>query len=1048
MSFQGDVAGLGLGELLQGLARGGREGVLTLRGRSLSARLGVCEGQLQLLPELDEDPEQWRRRSERAWVKDPDQRIDSLRMSEIAHASRMETMFDLLDSEGVHFRFEPGPIVVDRADPAAGDKAEQLTRVESGTTLERLAPVTCPPISVEYLLLEYARLTDELAGQPGAVGIPDTLVPSALTAEAPDKSTKRIFAECDGMSTLREIADRLGWPIRQVRGAVASLYQVGAIRAADPRELLVLAQKELASNRLARAAARICAWCDFAPSGPAAPGELEMLLAEWEKGKLPAALAHMEARHVRSLLRRLDAAGSDASAAVARWRAARTHHRHDLISELRTLHWQHKSENDADAPAMSDLLRFARKFQENGQRWRAAILLRVAAARGPETTAVRLEIGQRLLAVGEREDGAAWIVEACRALMVANMPDKAVTPLRQLLDALPTHREAKALLNLAHGKTVTGKRSRRNSVIVLSALLVLSSAAVVKVRSDSDYDARLAQVRELQGAPERGLALLDELFGEGGSDEVEALRRALQDQIKDRADGARAQWLAKFQACQIECSSGDPVQGLRTALALPPPPKAEPGAAALPTLELLLEGLAASLEQSLADWGPPSDDAPDAGLAEARMARLVGELSALASTPNTDAALAKFGERLGTLSSALAARNEIRGAAREQRLRDEALELQEQLLVSAREHARAGDLERAIDTYERLSETKGAERLLNLLAGEIDGVRRHRDAVRTARALAERGLHRQAFEELAKECSEPGEHLLPSRVDSLPHGARARFPDGTQRVTPFVLESAPGVPTVLELEHEGFAPTKVTLAEPGDITVMLSRVPERAWPSSASVLAAPIAVDDEHIVCDRNGRVARLSSGGSESWSRSLESISGVARTPVFLPKRPGALLVLTEEGSAWVVDAASGAVEGPQALGSTPVSGPHSAPSGARVLLHDGRELVWRSRLAPDEERTLEEAGGVAPDRGQDAGLALLRRNPQVSQLVSPWADWTVEVSERDFVVRHGGKTEPVFAVQRVGEWNYVAWEAPRARVPRGRLWVSDGFGLRAFTP
>jgi hypothetical protein len=34
------------------------------------------------------------------------------------------------------------------------------------------------------------------------------------------------------------------------------------------------------------------------------------------------------------------------------------------------------------------------------------------------------------------------------------------------------------------------------------------------------------------------------------------------------------------------------------------------------------------------------------------------------------------------------------------------------------------------------------------------------------------------------------------------------------------------------------------------------------------------------------------------------------------------------------------------------------------------------------------------------------------------------------------------------VGEWNYVAWEAPRARVPRGRLWVSDGFGLRAFTP
>src|SRR5262245_28868040 len=97
MSFQGDVAGLGLGELLQGLARGGREGVLTLRGGGLSARLGVLEGQIILLPEEDEDPEIWRRRCERAWAKDPDQRIDTLRMREIAYAVRLEMMFQLLD---------------------------------------------------------------------------------------------------------------------------------------------------------------------------------------------------------------------------------------------------------------------------------------------------------------------------------------------------------------------------------------------------------------------------------------------------------------------------------------------------------------------------------------------------------------------------------------------------------------------------------------------------------------------------------------------------------------------------------------------------------------------------------------------------------------------------------------------------------------------------------------------------------------------------------------------------------------------------------------
>ena len=48
MSFQGDVAGIGLGELLQGLARGERNGVLTLSGKKLSASVGLRKGQLYL----------------------------------------------------------------------------------------------------------------------------------------------------------------------------------------------------------------------------------------------------------------------------------------------------------------------------------------------------------------------------------------------------------------------------------------------------------------------------------------------------------------------------------------------------------------------------------------------------------------------------------------------------------------------------------------------------------------------------------------------------------------------------------------------------------------------------------------------------------------------------------------------------------------------------------------------------------------------------------------------------------------------------------------
>lgn len=1048
MSFQGDVAGLGLGELLQGLARGGREGVLTLRGGALSARLGVCDGQLQLLPELDEDAEQWRKRSERAWVCDPDQRIDALRMSEIAHAARMETMFKLLDCEGVHFRFEPGTIVVDRYDPAAGDDAATLSRVESNTTLERLAPVTCPPISVEYVLLEYARLSDELASQPGANEIPDTLVPRTTLDAPPEKGFTRIWKECDGLSTLREIGDRLGWPIRQVRCSLAGLYQLGAVRAADPRELLVLAQKELAANRLARAAARIAGWCEFSPPGPAAAGDLEMLLAEWDKGKLPAALASMEARQVRALLRKLDHALPEPSVSVARWREARKHHKHDAIAELRTLHWQHKSENDADAPAMSDLLRVARKFQESGQPWRTAILLRVAAARGPETTAVRLEIGQRLMAVGEREDGAAWVVEACRGLLLGNMPDKAIGPLRQLLDHSPTHREAKALLNVAHGKTVTGKRTRRNSLIVLSSVLVLSTIAVVKVRSESNYNARLDQVRELHAEPERALSLLTELFGAEADADAEALRSELRARLEHRLKLERSQWLEEYQRCQLECATGDPVLGLRTALAMPPGPKVHAGDAPLPTLEQLLEGLVASLEQTLTDWGSPYADSNEIAHTEARMARLVADMVELVGPAPKQPELVTFGERLGALSSALARRSELRASAREQRMADITLELQEQLLISAREHAKVGDLERSVETYERLGQTDNADKLVSLLVDEIDEVRRHRDAVRSARALAEAGKHSEALEVLAKECDNPSEHLLPCRIDSLPRGARARFGDGASRVTPFVLEVAPGVPIALDFEHENFESTKITIERPADMNVLLSRVPERAWRSSSSILAAPVAVDEEHIVCDRGGRIARIGRLGEPKWTRKLESIGGVARTPVFLPKRPGSLLVLTEEGAAWMVDATDGRFEGPHGLRSAPVSGPLTTPSGARVQLHDGREVLWTSGLVPDQDAALSEGVAASHDRGHDAGLAVLRRHPSTTRLESPWGDWVVEIGERDFIVRRSAQSDIEFGVQRHGEWNFVAWEAPRARVPRGRLWISDGYGLRAFMP
>ena len=358
MSFQGDVAGIGLGELLQGLARGGREGVLTLRGGAIGATVGLAAGQLHLLPEPDEDPEIWRKRCERAWVKDPNQRIDTLRMAEIAFASRLETMFALLDCQGLHFRFEPGPMPT-RA--SSGDQTDdgappQLGRVETGQKLDVKVPIFCQPISVEYLLLEHARLSDEVAGHQGTPQLSVHDVPRAFSPDAPAPSMVRFWAEIDGMSNVLELADRMGWPLRQARATTQELVAKEHLRVADARELLVLAQREIAANLFARAASRLSGWCARADPGPPAVGDVQLLLTEWQRGKLPVVLASMEARSARTLLRRIELVDADVRGAIARWQEVRKYHRHDVLSELRQIQWQLRSAEEADQPAVSDLL--------------------------------------------------------------------------------------------------------------------------------------------------------------------------------------------------------------------------------------------------------------------------------------------------------------------------------------------------------------------------------------------------------------------------------------------------------------------------------------------------------------------------------------------------------------------------------------------------------------------------------------------------------------------------------------------------------------------
>ncbi|MEM7518304.1 MAG: DUF4388 domain-containing protein, partial [Planctomycetota bacterium] len=198
MSFQGDVGGIGLGELLQSLARGNREGVLVLQSREgVISTLGIQGGLLLLLPDQGEDGEKWRERAHRAFADSTEVSVDAVRMSEIARAHRTETIYSLLDAEGVHFKFDPGKV------PTGNPESVGLAEERDG----RAPQVFCQPTAVEPMLLEYARIMDESGGAHLHVLPSDNGVPRAMDKGAPPKEGARTYQECDGLSTMEEIAD-------------------------------------------------------------------------------------------------------------------------------------------------------------------------------------------------------------------------------------------------------------------------------------------------------------------------------------------------------------------------------------------------------------------------------------------------------------------------------------------------------------------------------------------------------------------------------------------------------------------------------------------------------------------------------------------------------------------------------------------------------------------------------------------------------------------------------------------------------------------------
>jgi hypothetical protein len=257
----------------------------------------------------------------------------------------------------------------------------------------------------------------------------------------------------------------------------------------------------------------------------------------------------------------------------------------------------------------------------------------------------------------------------------------------------------------------------------------------------------------------------------------------------------------------------------------------------------------------------------------------------------------------------------------------------------------------------------------------------------------------------------------------------------------------------LTLSLDGYETQSLTVEQPSDQCVWLSRLPERAWNAGGRVESIPVKVGEDHIVCDRNGHIARLSKGSQMVWSHDLKSLGGIGRSPVFLPRSQGHLLCVSEDGEAWIIDANDGTLEGPWTNGSPPTAGPMAVDGGARVRFRDGSVFDWTSRLKPEPwHPTAGEPPFVERDEdatGSNAGLAVLRRrSSSATRLESPWSDLAVEVCAGFFVVKGKNSKDPLFAVARGGDWIYVAWEAPNALIPRGRLWISDGKGLRAMMP
>ncbi|MDE0915540.1 MAG: DUF4388 domain-containing protein [Planctomycetota bacterium] len=1044
MSFHGDVKGIGLAELLQGLASGSRTGRLTLtvhKGQSLV--FSLLEGRVQILAADGEDRERWRSAAQDAWADEGDSQAGGLHMDTVAFGRRLEECYILLDGSEVRFCFEP---------------SEDTDGTEH-------------PYEVEHLLLEYARVQDECEQESLCGDLKEDTIGYPLDADPEGQAARELPPEflsaATGQRTLQEIADRLGWPLRRARSCMARGVRLGALGIQRGDGYLHLALTCLNAGQTARASRRLQTWAH-----EGTPGPMPAVTAQRLAGSLLTLVRPMPAAPRRTLLRRLHAVYGDPALASQQWSAIVDIEKLDPIALLHSVHPRRVPtqviERDEICPAapppIEDWLALARNFQSRGTPRRALPLLNLAARHMGSASDLpleaHLELGMGLAVAGRPEEATPWILGATRQLIEADRAGEAIAPLRLLLEHGSRNREARQAL--AEARRAAGIRgldlhhlfTGRSLAALVAMGVLVAGTALVQVRSKRDRADQLQRVHSLSASPTQALAQLADTFAEDDGADVKGLREKLRQEELRLDTQLRAEWLQAYEGVQHQATLGDPVQALEQIWQLPPPPKVRRVSHHFPDVGDLRQSIVQRLIANMTRGGEPeADHAQQIKDEERVMEHLAAITSKLESSGLSTVQRQVWVSELAEPAEILKTRQETRARLTLEKRRIENLVRQETWMRQAEALAKKGSFNRALELYGDILRIDPSGDLEHALADRLTELTLKRDRLDEARELASQGQHGLALERLDEVVEDVRLFQLPWKVETLPSDAlvtRGGKPLGAQSLH---LESALDEVIQLEISHPGYELRTIDVQRPSDQLVVLSRVPVQAWQRGARVDALPVEVNANRVVTDRDGHIACLDASGKVLWEQDLEALSGIARAPVFLPRRPGHMLLVSEGGRVWILNAEDGTTEGPLDLGSAPISGPAPSPDCISVRLADGRGLGWTDELAPMVLSDVddEDLNHDTQRFGGERGLEVFRRREDPERTSFPDAEGKHSVVLKAgayFVHWHGSAEGATDTVLLSGSWEYVAWEQPCVDAPKGRLWISDGAGLRSFVP